>query len=73
MYRGADDNVAEPVVDKSGDVVIRLTSPLFDLCYHIYIDIYYTSVPLAKYLYSHRTYLSGTVRPNRCGLPEPVK
>ena len=35
MYGGADDAVDEPVVDKSGDVVIRLTSPLFDLGYHI--------------------------------------
>ena len=71
MYGGADDNVAEHVVDKSGDVVIRLTSLLFVLGYHIYTYNYYTSVPLAMYLYTHRTYLS--VRPNRCGLPEPVK
>ena len=28
MYGGADDNVTEPVVDKSGDVVILLTSAL---------------------------------------------
>ena len=62
MYRCADDNVAESVVDKFSDVVIWLTSPHFD-----------TSVPSAIYLYSHRTYLSGTDQPNRCGLPEPVK
>ena len=73
MYGDADDNVAEPLVDESGDVVIRLTSPLLDLGYHIYIDNYYTSVPLAMCLYYHRTYFSGTVRPNRCGLLEPVK
>ena len=56
----ADDNVAEPVVAKSGDGVNRFTSPLVDLDYHIYTDNYYTSVPLAMYLYSHRSYLSGT-------------
>ena len=73
MYGGADDPVDEPVVDKSGDVVIRLTSPLFDLGYHIYTDNFYTSIPLAIFLYSHRTYLTGTTWSNRRGLPEPVK
>ena len=70
MYGGTDDNAGH-VVDKSGDVVIRLTSQLFDLGYHIYTNNYYT--PMAVYLYSHRTYLPGTVRSNRCWLPEPVK
>ena len=28
MYTGADDAVGETIVDKSGDVVIRLISPL---------------------------------------------
>ena len=73
MYGGADDAVDEPVVDESGDVVIRLTFPLFDLGYHIYTDNLYTSVPLAIYLYSHRTYLTGNARFNRRGLPQPVK
>ena len=53
MYGGADDAVGEKIVDKSGDIVIRLTS-----------------IPLAMYLYNHRTYLTGT---NRVGLPEPVR
>ena len=55
MCVSADDNFAEPIVDKSDDVVIWLTSSLFDLGYHIYTDNYYTSVPLAMYLYSPRS------------------
>ena len=72
MYGGADDAVGETIVDKSGDVVIRLISPLLGYGYHMYTDNYLTSIPLAMYLYIHRTYLTGTTRSNRVGLPEPV-
>ena len=64
MYGGADDAVGETIVDKSGVVVIRLISPLWG---------YFTSIPLAMYLYNHRTYLTGTTRSNRVGFPEPVR
>ena len=42
MYGGADDNVADPVADKSGDVVIRLTSPLSGLhfCSFGYLSLF---------------------------------
>ena len=73
MYGGADDAVGETIVDKSGDVVIRLISPLLGYGYHMYTDNYFTSIPLAMYLYIHRTYLTGTTRCNRVGLPEPVR
>ena len=73
MYGGADDAVGETIVDKSGDVVIRLISPLLGFGYHMYTDNYFTSIPLAMYLYIHRTYLTGTTRSNRVGLPEPVR
>ena len=73
MYGGADDAVGETIVDKSGDVVIRLISPLLGYGYHMYTDNYFTSIPLAMYLYIHRTYLTGTTRSNRVGLPEPVR
>ena len=72
MY-GADDNVGPNVVDKSGDVVVRLTSPLFGYGYHMYTDNFYTSIPFAMHLYSQRTYLTETTRSKRVGLPEPVK
>ena len=70
MYRGADD-VGETIVDKSGDVVIRLISPLLGYGYHT--DNYFTSISLAMYLYNHRTYLTGTTRSNHVGFPEPVR
>ena len=72
MYGGADDNVGPNVVDKSGDVLVRLTSPLFCYGYHMYTDNFHTSNPLAMLLYSQRMYLTGTTRSNRVGLPEPV-
>ena len=67
MYGGADD----AVVDKSGYVVIRLISPLLGCGYHLFTYNYFTSSPLAMYLYNQRTYLIGTTRSNRVGLPEP--
>ena len=60
MHGGADDNVGPNVVDKSDDVLVRLTSPLFGYGYHMYTDNFYTSIPLAMHLYSQRTYLTGT-------------
>ena len=62
MYGGADDAVGETIVDKSGDVVIRLISPLLGYGYHMYTDIYFTSIPFAVYLHNHMTYLTGTTR-----------
>lgn len=41
--------------------------------YHIFVDNFYTSVPLAKYLYSVGTYVTGTVRANRKYLPQAIK
>ena len=40
MYGGADDAVGETIVDKSGDVVIRLISPLLGYGYHMYTDLH---------------------------------
>jgi len=41
--------------------------------YHVFVDNFYTSVPLAQYLYSVGTYLTGTVRANRKYLPRAIK
>ena len=51
----------------ASDVVIRLVSPLLGYGYHMYTDNYFTSIPLAMYLYNHRTYLTGTTRSNHAG------
>ena len=52
MYGGAVDDVGETVVDKSDDVVIWLISPLLGCGYHMFINNYFTSIPVAMYLYN---------------------
>lgn len=41
--------------------------------YHIFLDNFFVSLPLAEYLYSKCTFLTGTVRRNRKGIPEEIK
>jgi hypothetical protein len=45
----------------------------FNKGYHLFVDNFYTSVPLAEYLYSVGTYITGTVRANRKYLPQAIK
>ena len=54
-------------------VVVDLMEPLLEKGYHLYIDNWYSSITLFKYLYEHHTQACGTVRINRRGFPEPVK
>ena len=46
---------------------------LLDKGYHLYIDNWYTSIPLLKFLFNHSTLACGTIRSNRKGFPDPVK
>lgn len=41
--------------------------------YHLYVDRYYTSVPLAKELLKMKCYLTGTIRNNRKFLPTQIR
>ena len=41
--------------------------------YHVYTDNLFTSIPLAKHLYSAGTYITGTIRRNRKGLSDSLK
>ena len=50
-------------------VVIGLTKPIYNFGHIIYMDNFYTSPILAKYLASRKTYLCGTMRPNRLSYP----
>ena len=52
-------------------IVVWLLQPLLDKGYNLYVDNFYTSVPLAKYLLTRNTHLSGTVKANR--LPQTVE
>ena len=40
---------------------------------HLYIDNYFTSVKLANILMANNTYMTGTFRKNRKGIPETIK
>lgn len=50
----------------------RLMMPLFDLGMTLYCDNFYTSIPLAEYLLTQKTYLCGTVRTSCKGLSREV-
>lgn len=39
----------------------------------VYLDNYYTSIPLAKSLYKRGTEITGTLHLNKVGIPEPLK
>lgn len=41
--------------------------------YHLFVDNFYTSIPLARYLYDVGTYITGTIRMNRKLLPKEIK
>ncbi|XP_023216812.1 piggyBac transposable element-derived protein 4-like [Centruroides sculpturatus] len=41
--------------------------------YHVFVDRYFTSVPLVRHMYSLQTYITGTVRRNHKMLPQQFK
>lgn len=41
--------------------------------YHLFVDNFFLSLPLAKYLFSQQTYVTGTLRRNRKGIPDRMK
>ena len=51
-------------------VVLKLMEKLLDRGHALYVDNFYTSVPLAKALLNRKTLLCGTVRKNRKHLPK---
>ena len=57
----------------SHDICVDLIEPLIDIGYHLYTDNWYTAVPLAEFLSSRNTNITGTVRENRKFLPAGVK
>ena len=56
----------------SEKIVEDLMLPLFNKGYHLYIDNWYTSIPLLQYLRENDTLACGTIRKNRKGFPEVV-
>ncbi|XP_076637467.1 piggyBac transposable element-derived protein 4 isoform X1 [Colletes latitarsis] len=57
------------------DVVTKLLqdADCLDKGYHVYVDNYFTSTALAKFLHSKNTYITGTIRRNRKDIPKEAK
>lgn len=78
VYKGAK-SLEEKTAIKSNGLAYTVVMKLLQLGnylnkgYHIYIDNFFTSIPLAKHLYSLGTYVTGTIRKNRKGIPEALK
>ncbi|XP_008182727.1 piggyBac transposable element-derived protein 4-like [Acyrthosiphon pisum] len=71
IYCGTGPNLG--TLDKPGTVVVNLADSLLDEGCLIITNNFYTSVPLAEYLYGRKTDLCGTLRKNRKWLPVDVK
>ena len=54
-------------------VVVDLVIPLLNKGYHVYVDNFYTSLPLFRYLHDNGTLACGTIRSNRKGFPSDLK
>ena len=57
---------------QTGAIVLHLMDDFLDKGYSVYTDNYYNSVPLTEYLANRSTYITGTVRKDRVGLPTHV-
>ena len=47
----------------------QLIRPYFEKYHHVFCDRLYTSIPLARKLQEHKTYLTGAIQKNRKGQP----
>ena len=55
------------------DVVVCLMQNFFNQGYHLYIDNFYTSTALVKYLFQQGVPTTGTIRENSRGFPADMK
>ena len=73
VYCGRGDQApGMPGLGHAEKVVLNLASDLLDQGRELYVDNFYTSVPLAKALLRRKTLLCGTLRRNRKFLPPKV-
>ena len=76
VYVGKDnmtfDAAAVRNLGASGAVVAHLMQPLNNKGYKLFIDNWYSSIPLALHLSQNGTGVCGTVRRNRVGLPKQL-
>lgn len=67
IYTGKVDNISEKNLGPR--VVMDLTRSLVNKHHHVFMDNYFTSLPLLRQLRSENIYACGTIRKNRKGLP----
>lgn len=70
VYCGANTDINDPAnLGVGGAVVSTLLKDFFGSNRHLYVDNWYTSPLLFKYLYNNQIYACGTVKKNRKGMP----
>lgn len=70
VYCGAATEIIDPCnLGVGGGVVSTLMRDYFGSYRHLYIDNWYTSPGLLKYLHENNIYACGTVKKNRIGMP----
>lgn len=76
IYEGRDFQLQPPecpaYMGTTGKIVWDLAYPLLKKGYHIYLDNFYTSLPLFRHLYIEKTLACGTSRKNRKGFPQSI-
>ncbi|KAM9299393.1 piggyBac transposable element-derived protein 4-like [Gastrophryne carolinensis] len=76
IYEGRDTHLDPPGcplnLTISGKIVWELMTPLLGRGYHLYVDNFYSSIPLFRALYSLDTPACGTINRNRKGLPRSM-
>ncbi|XP_056388350.1 piggyBac transposable element-derived protein 4-like [Hyla sarda] len=74
VYEGKDSEIdppeCPPVLKTTEKIVWDLVHPLLDQGYNIYLDNFYTSVPLLRCLLAKGTNACGTIRENHRDLPK---
>ena len=77
IYHG---NMEDGLIDPQGNnwlqtekIPLTLLEPYLERGHTVYLDNYYTTPRLAKYLLDHQTKLVGTVRPNRKNMPPGIE
>lgn len=70
VYVGSDEYYDDDGL--GANVVLKLTDPLRDRGHIVYSDRFFTSLILAEKLLSKRTFITGTIKPNRLGYPSKL-
>ncbi|XP_053323807.1 piggyBac transposable element-derived protein 4-like [Spea bombifrons] len=77
VYEGKDCHLDPPGCPEhlgtTDKIVWDLILPLMNKGYHLYLDNFYTSVPLFRLLYCFETVACGTIRSNRKGFPAKLE